>query len=416
MVPSADHLFCSQFWKVINEVATRATLDAPVGFFTCDHRDRWAEARQRLIDLSDVNLASLQEIESAILAVSLDDVAMRETVPAGDELASATASFQYGLANPVNRWLDKSLTLFIERDGRGGMNGEHSPCDALIPAIMAEETLRQPVEYFDAAPAEPSAANLEAPCALHFVLDDYLEEMLVETRRLVNEISADSHAVMVRFREYGANFIKKTAKVSPDAYMQMALQLTYYTIHKEVTAVYETASTRAYLKGRTETTRSLSKQSRAWCEAMRNPSVSTAERYRLFKEACNAHVEYLKIASKGYGCDRHMLGLRLVMREGEQHAVFTDPSFKLSQYWRLSTSGLSVGDLLIGTGFGAVVPDGYGINYQARPHALQFGVESKRSCEKTDSERFRNTLMACLREMGAMCEEANANDSSKAKL
>ena len=58
--------------------------------------------------------------------------------------------------------------------------------------------------------------------------------------------------------------------------MQMSLQLTYYTLHRKFAPTYETASTRAFLKGRTETTRVLSSESRAWCEAMRNKNVTVS--------------------------------------------------------------------------------------------------------------------------------------------
>jgi carnitine O-acetyltransferase len=67
------------------------------------------------------------------------------------------------------------------------------------------------------------------------------------------------------------------AKVSPDAFIQMALQLTYYNLHNKFAPTYETASTRMYLKGRTETVRTLSADSRAWCEAMRDPKLSVRQ-------------------------------------------------------------------------------------------------------------------------------------------
>lgn len=57
-----------------------------------------------------------------------------------------------------------------------------------------------------------------------------------------------------------------TVKVSPDAYMQMAIQLTFFRIHRQITPVYETASTRKFAHGRTETCRSLSSQSKEFVE------------------------------------------------------------------------------------------------------------------------------------------------------
>ena len=47
---------------------------------------------------------------------------------------------------------------------------------------------------------------------------------------------------------------------------------------------------------------------------------------------------------------------------GEAANLFSDELFQRSQTWKLSTSGLSAGYQLRGTGFGTVYPDGYGIN------------------------------------------------------
>ena len=55
---------------------------------------------------------------------------------------------------------------------------------------------------------------------------------------------------------------------SADAYIQMALQIAWYRTTGEFTATYETALTRMFNKGRTETIRTLSVESRAFVLAM----------------------------------------------------------------------------------------------------------------------------------------------------
>ena len=66
----------------------------------------------------------------------------------------------------------------------------------------------------------------------------------------------------------------------------------------------------------------------------------------------------------GRGIDRHLLGLRLLLRplHDESSALFEDDLFERSARWKLSTSGLSAGLSFKGTGFGAIYEDGYGIN------------------------------------------------------
>lgn len=64
------------------------------------------------------------------------------------------------------------------------------------------------------------------------------------------------------------------ARLSPDAYIQLAMQLAWYRTRGEFTATYETALTRLFKHGRTETIRSLSSDSRQFVLAMLNPAFS----------------------------------------------------------------------------------------------------------------------------------------------
>jgi carnitine O-acetyltransferase len=68
----------------------------------------------------------------------------------------------------------------------------------------------------------------------------------------------------------------------------------------------------------------------------------------LLQAATKAHNAYTVNVSNGKGCDRHLLGLRLLLREGETHPLFTEPIFAKSQEWLLSTSGLGTGNKLNG--------------------------------------------------------------------
>lgn len=71
---------------------------------------------------------------------------------------------------------------------------------------------------------------------------------------------------------YAADF--PSARLSIDAYVQMALQLAFYRIRGEFSATYETALTRSFDRGRTETIRSYTTESRAFVLGMQDPSVA----------------------------------------------------------------------------------------------------------------------------------------------
>ena len=128
----------------------------------------------------------------------------------------------------------------------------------------------------------------------------------------------------------------------------------------------------------------------------------------------------------GRGIDRHLLGLRLLLRplNGESSALFEDVLFERSSRWKLSTSGLSAGLLFKGTGFGAVYEDGYGINCMfsrqllrmiiylfiysdlVAPDMVKFGIESKFSSSFTSTEKFKEAITEAMDEMHDMCEAA----------
>ena len=55
--------------------------------------------------------------------------------------------------------------------------------------------------------------------------------------------------------------------------MQVALQLAYYRLHKSLTAVYETASTRLFKHGRTETGRSMTSETAQFIQTFDDDSV-----------------------------------------------------------------------------------------------------------------------------------------------
>lgn len=71
-------------------------------------------------------------------------------------------------------------------------------------------------------------------------------------------------------------FLLMIAKVSPDSFIQQALQLAWYKDQGYVTATYESASTRGFLHGRTETIRSVTAESRAFVKAMLDYSVEVS--------------------------------------------------------------------------------------------------------------------------------------------
>lgn len=85
--------------------------------------------------------------------------------------------------------------------------------------------------------------------------------MWVPAQEAINKIDL----ALLHFQTYGKDFLSQH-KLAPDALVQMALQLAYYRLHHECPPTYESASTRVFARGRTETIRTLSEESKEMCE------------------------------------------------------------------------------------------------------------------------------------------------------
>ncbi|KAI8981871.1 acyltransferase ChoActase/COT/CPT [Mycotypha africana] len=408
---------------------------APIGLLSSWHRDKWTVARNHLLSISpQQHRNNLNKIEQALFAVALDDYSNG----ANSALWTRTLFCGHqGLGNGHNRWFDKSFTLVVESNGMCGFSGEHSPVDALTVSYIFDHMLQEPLPSTTLATLKtndiyitkfPSHSPTETNSTtvfehLSFTADSIMLGYLKEAQKDADITAFLSDSDVLIFKDYGTDWIKKIARIPPDAYYQMALQLTYYRLHHRFTATYETAATRQYIRGRTETIRTLSVDSKVFVESFDSIS-STKEKYDLLVKATSSHREYTQIASNGYGCDRHLMVLRLLNQDHQMlnndnkmvsaplHPIFTDPIFAESQTWKLSTSGLHAGIRLMGTGFGAVCQDGYGVNYMAAPNLVKFGCESKSVPETVSTTEFMQCLEKVLRDMKDICMVVNSGESS----
>lgn len=165
---------------------------------------------------------------------------------------------------------------------------------------------------------------------------------------------------------------------------------------------YETAMTRYFYHGRTETVRSCTVEAVRWCQAMQDPSVSLLERQQKMLEAFAKHNKMMKDCSHGKGFDRHLLGLSLIAKEEGLPVpeLFEDPLFSRSGgggNFVLSTS--LVGYLRVQ---GVVVPmvhNGYGFFYHIRDDRFVVACSSWRSCPETDAGKLVQMIFHAFHDM-----------------
>lgn len=379
-----------QLAKIVKMAGT--TKDPAVGALTGANRDKWTTWRDHLIESSSTNAASLNEIETASMVLCMDD-----TSPVTKEEASRACWHGDG----QNRFYDKPLEFIVFENGKAGFLGEHSMMDATPTSSLCDFVCSRldtnKIEHYE----DRQVRSIADPVKLAFVLDAQLKSSIDETLRDFNAV-VDKHEVTICAMEaYGKNFIKKLA-VSPDAYAQMAIQLAYYKMYGRVCPTYESATTRKFAYGRTETCRSCSSDSAVWVKAMADAQLDDFAKGELGRKAVASQGKYMADCIAGKGVDRHLLGLRLLLKPNEQKPeLYEDKAYSMSGHWNLSTSQIS-SEYYDGYGWGEVVPDGYGIAYMVKNDCLSFNI----ACVKgMHSARIRHYLEESLREMKVVFEK-----------
>ncbi|KAG7451241.1 acyltransferase ChoActase/COT/CPT [Guyanagaster necrorhizus] len=395
-----------------------------IGLLSADDRDKWSENFEHLLALSESNKMVHTTLSNSLMVLSLDNEIYED--PTSPNPSTKEYSFNSHLhvirstaSNVGNRWFDKAFTLVVDPAARSGAMGEHSPCDALVPSIVAEYGIIQGINgsHFENDSSLPSRGQRWD--RLDWVVDDFIKEECGMAKKRAERIIEDSDDSVFWFSDYGVDWIKGVAKLAPDAFIQMALQVTWYKMRGQFTATYETALTRMFDKGRTETIRTLTRESRAFCLAMVDGRVTAESKRAALESAIKVHTRLTREAATGKGIDRHLMGLRLMLcPELREHTpLFEDPLFGQSSCWKLCTSGLSAGHLFRGTGFGAIYEDGYGINYLAGSSMIKFGIESKFSNSLTSTSAFISTLADALRSMqNIFCLDIHSENVARTHL
>lgn len=339
-----------QQFQRIYEIAQPAP---PVGVLTVADRDHWAAARKKLVAADPANEQALRDIESSGFVICLDD---------SKPVTLEERAHQYWHGDGSNRWFDKPLQFIINDNGTAGFMGEHSMMDG-TPTHRLNDHINNLIfnKKIDLS-AKSIRSQLPDPKPVVFNLNEETNEA-IDFAAQYHRKQINSHELVVQaFQGYGKGLIKKF-KCSPDAYVQMVIQLAYYKMYGKNRPTYESASTRKFQEGRTETTRTVSDESTAFCKAHHDPSVPREEVVKLFRAALAQHTKYTLEASDGRGVDRHLFGLKKLLQPGEKlPALYEDPAYTYSSSWYISSSQLS-SEFFNGYGWSQVIDDGFGIAY-----------------------------------------------------
>ncbi|KAM7305898.1 carnitine O-acetyltransferase-like [Ixodes scapularis] len=229
--------------QLLRVVEMSPKADVGIGILTTEHRDVWAESYKRLCQDSK-NAACVEAIRKAVLALCLDRP-LNSSEPY--EVACPQQMFLGGRdgENAANRWCDKSLQFIVGEEGYSALLSDHSPMDGPVVTALVDH-------------------------CYDYMFRDELDVLIY------------------KFQNYGKDFVK-SRNMSPDSFVQMALQLAFYKIHNVPCAMYESVSTREFLHGRTEGVRGTSSQSLNFCRTFESPHSTREQKEHSLRKAVAKH-------------------------------------------------------------------------------------------------------------------------------
>ncbi|ELW47128.1 Carnitine O-palmitoyltransferase 1, liver isoform [Tupaia chinensis] len=313
-------------------------------------------------------------------------------------------------------WFDKSFTLIVFSNGKLGLSVEHAWADCPIAGHMWEFTLA--TECFQLGYSTDGHCKgrpeptLPQPQRLQWDLPDQIHPSITLALRGAKILSENIDCHVFPFSHFGKSFIRR-CHLSSDSFVQTALQLAYFRDRGQFCLTYESAMTRLFLEGRTETVRSCTREACDFVRAMEDQEKTDPQRLVLFRVAVDKHQALLKAAMSGQGVDRHLFALYVVSRFLHLQTPFLDQVH--AEQWQLSTSQIPVQQMHLfdvhnypdyvssGGGFGPADDHGYGVSYIFMgDDTITFHISSKKSSTKTDSHRLGQHIEDALLDVASL--------------
>ncbi|XP_061530027.1 peroxisomal carnitine O-octanoyltransferase-like isoform X1 [Phycodurus eques] len=367
-----------------------------VAALTSDERTRWAKARDHLIRIDPHNESILETIQSSLFLISLDDAKPYSSAENYTNLAVEVLT-----GDPTIRWGDKSYNSLVFADGTFGANCDHAPYDAMVVVSMCWYVDQQLKATEGKWKGSDRVRPMPLPEELVFTVDQKVLSDISHAKRQYIETAQDLQIVCHAFTGFGKSEIKKK-KLHPDTFVQLAMQLSYCRMHKKAGSCYETAMTRRFYHGRTETMRPCTSEAVSWCKAMMDPTCEIHDKRKAMLQAFNKHNKLMTEGQEGNGFDRHLLGLYLIAKEAGHPtpALYTDPLYaKSGGGGNFVLSSSMVGYTSVMGAAAPMVHHGYGFFYRINDDRIVITITAWKSSRQTDAATLFNNFSNSMHDM-----------------
>ncbi|XP_019739062.1 choline O-acetyltransferase b [Hippocampus comes] len=410
--PLSEAEILSQLEKTASMAGNAQERFPPFGLLTSDGRTEWARARD-ILAKDQTNMDSLALIESCLCVLCLDEAS--GTKATDTERALLMLHGGGWEKNGANRWYDKSMQFVVGMDGICGVVCEHSAFEGVVLVQCSEHLIKHIAGTATEAVKPASGRKLPAPRRLLWKCNAQIQGLFVGSRERMQRLVKNLDMDVFTFKGYGKEFIKKQ-KMSPDAFVQVALQLAFFKCSGKLVSTYESASIRRFRDGRVDNIRSATVEALAFVKSMtdeRSPHTETEKMKRL-RDALSAQTNYTIAAITGMAIDNHLLGLLKSAKElnMERPEIFCDETYLASNRFILSTSQVPTAVEMFCC-YGPVVHNGYGACYNPQPDHIVFCVSSFWESTQTSSAVFVKALNEGLLEIRDLCDASATAAATK---
>ena len=421
-----------------------------VGCITTQTFKTWKAAR---LELANSNAENLKAIDDALFMVILDPSSpvtdQEKTVVISHGTSDLVPGTNIQRGSCTSRWYDK-LQLIVTKNAVTGVVWESSSMDStailrFISDIYTDSVLKlakdiNGSEYtlFDTN-IKFISAKIKKPEAvlLKFNKTPELESFIhISETRLADLISQhDYHTFSLNL---DTHFIKKFG-LSIDSLLQIAFQITNYSLYGRMANSLEPITTRKFKESRTELI-PIQNENVANLVKLYITTANPEEKWEWFKKCCDIHSKQYHDAMIGKGFERHLMALTQVVKRLEAREYLNklnthvDPIPELESMKNLDIpllsnpllEKISNPELLISNcgnpalhlfGIPPAIDQGYGIGYIIHTDKVLITMCSK----FRQAERFLNTFKRVIDDLKGLLKHRsnfiiNINDSTGRKL
>ena len=278
-----------------------------------------------MIQISDENKNSIQDIEKAAFVICLDHA--RPQTPS-DRFR------QFLFSDGSNRWYDKTLQFVVCDNGISASVMEHSVLDGIAVEPIHRHLNRAIMAYTPGSISTTNVNNLD-----HMILEELslvappaASELVTELREKLKKTTSKYSFATLEVTTLSNTFLR-SYKCASQSSVQVAIQLACRRFFGHSPPALETVSMAHFRKGRVDVNYTVRPALIRFLDATTTDIPSSAAALRpLFHDAAKEHAISLSRTSKGRGFSRHLLAMEWMLEDGEQApTLFSEPAYARSK-------------------------------------------------------------------------------------